>query len=229
MAYPHKRDINNYRIDGKSEHNADISILVALCLFAIIMLAALIATQNRTVLSTELTSFFIEINKERNSGFQLGPLKLGATLQSHRAKRPDGVVSVNAKGNIALSFEESGATFTVWYGGPEKQLAYRTRMSTAFEGNANEDAIDAIIKRYGSPSITSCDRRVTDGVLACNYSWWLPSDIRVDIASRVSAPIRGDNTGQIKSGTLTTMVTDTRLMGRVLRAGRPIDIYAARQ
>ena len=71
--------------------------------------------------------------------------------------------------------------------------------------------VGAIAERYGAPSLASCSKRMTNGLRDCQFSWWIPGEVRMDINSRQ------DTRGGATKLTVTTQITDTRVAGRLHR------------
>ena len=200
-----------FYVSNADKKNAEISALVALCLFSIIMLATYLMVLNYTAVTSEVTTFFTEISKSKNQRFQLGEIKLGSSLASLKKSRPDSIVGVTASGKISAAYKEGSAIYTAWYGeeGP-KDFSYRMRYDNTFS-NTDEDAIIyEISERHGAPSTNSCNARITDGMRACKFTWWLSDGVKLEVATRT--PIKSND-----SVSLTMIATDTRLKNRVNR------------
>ncbi|MCK5167534.1 MAG: hypothetical protein KAQ66_09445 [Rhodospirillaceae bacterium] len=200
-----------FLISNEDKKNADTSALMALCLFSIIMLATYLMVLNSTTVTNEVTTFFTEISKTKNQRFQLGEIKLGSSLVSLKKSRPDSVVGVTASGQITAAYKEGSAIYTAWYGeeGP-KDFSYRMRYDNTFSDTDEDAIIYEISERHGSPSTNSCNARITDGVRACKFTWWLSDGVRLEVVTRT--PIKSNN-----KINLTIIATDTRLKSRIQR------------
>ncbi len=202
-------------ISDEDKKSAETSVLMALCLFSIIMLATYLMVINYTAVTSEVTTFFTEISKNKNQRFQLGEIKLGSSLASLKKSRPDSIVGVTASGKISAAYKEGGAIYTAWYGeeGP-KNFSYRMRYDNTFS-NTDEDAIIyEISERHGTPSTNSCNARITDGVRACKFTWWLSDGVKLEVATRT--PIKSTDSAN-DSVKVAMIATDTRLKSRVNR------------
>lgn len=195
-------------LTGNGKTNADASILGMLCIFSLLMLASYIMVMNPKALSNETTSFFVELSESKNQRFQMGHIKLGSSLADLRKLRSDAIAGVTSSGNVSAIYKDGGATYSAWYGTEgSRNFSYRVRYDNNFT-NTDEDAfISEISERFGGPSTSSCNARITDGMRACKFSWWLPDAVRLDVSTRT--PIK--NTDHLK---LTIIATDTRQIGR---------------
>ncbi|MCK5444372.1 MAG: hypothetical protein KAI73_02040 [Rhodospirillaceae bacterium] len=204
---------------GQSKKDPDISALVALCLFAFLMLAALLMIKNYNGFAPKVTNFFTQIRKQQNDQFQIGDFKLGTSLASLQAKRPDVMGGVNARGQIVASYLDSGARYTAWYGRDgETIFSYRARYDTILNDIDEEAVVYEIISAHGAPSTDSCNARITDGMRACKYSWWLGKGQRLDLATRT--PTDGSDILKV-----TMIATDTRLQRRALQSPKGVNNY----
>ena len=200
-----------FLISDEDRKNADMSVLVALCLFSLILLATYLMVLNYAAVTSEVTTFFTEISKTKNQRFQLGEMKLGSSLASLKKSRPDSVVGISASGQISAAYKEGSATYSAWYGkeGP-RDFSYRMRYDNTF-ADADEDAIIyEISERHGAPSTNSCNARITDGMRACKFTWWLSDGVKLDVQTRT--PIKSND-----HVSLTIIATDTRLKSRIRR------------
>lgn len=200
-----------FLIKKDDDQKEDVSILVALCLFSLILLAAYLTVINRNMVTGEVTSFFTEISKSKNQRFQIGDMKIGSSLMSLKKIKPSAIVGVNATGQVSAQYKDGDATYTAFFGNEgSRSFSYIIRYDNVFN-NTDEDAvINEISEKYGSPSTNSCNARITDGVRACKFTWWLPDGIILDAVTRQP----------IKDGewlNLTIIATDTRLKNRIQR------------
>ena len=195
--------------DGKSDEST--SVLVALFLFSLIMLATYLMVMKYNATNNEATSFFTEISKSKNQRFQIGDMKIGASLASLKKANPSSVVGVNASGQVSAYYNDGGATYSAWYGEEDQRsFSYMVKYDNVFQ-NTDEDAVvSELSEKYGAPSTNSCNARITDGVRACKFTWWLKDGVRFDAITRKP----------IKNGdwlNLTIVATDTRLKNRAQR------------
>jgi len=190
----------------------DIVVLLAMCAFVFLVLGTFMAIKFTPGVEFKLGSFFSMIGSNGQSHYQLGNVKLGTTLNVLRQSQPNAQKAITSGGAILLSFTEGDAKYMVWYGedGPY-HIAYKARQNRIITGMSEDDYIGTIAKRYGAPSVSSCTRRITDGVRDCRFSWWMPGEIRLDLISRQN------KTASLPHLDITMIATDTRLEGRIMR------------
>ena len=201
----------SFLVSDEDKKNADMSALMALCLFSLIMLATYLMVLNYSAITGEVTTFFTEISKTKDKKFQLGEIKLGSSLASLKKSRPDSIIGVTASGKITAAYKEGSAIYSAWYGeeGP-RNFSYRMRYDNSFTDTDEDAIIYEISERHGAPSTNSCNARITDGMRACKFTWWLSDGVRLDVQTRT--PIKSNDRVN-----LTIIATDTRLKGRVQR------------
>lgn len=79
---------------------------------------------------------------------------------------------------------------------------------------SEDDYLSTIAKRYGAPSVSSCSRRITDGMRDCRFTWWMPGELRLDMNSRQDTRASSSTPRLMVS----LVATDTRLENRIRRA-----------
>ncbi|MDH3335733.1 MAG: hypothetical protein OEL50_03720 [Rhodospirillaceae bacterium] len=188
-----------------------MSTLVAMFLFSLILLAAYLMVMRYNASTVQTTSFFTEISKSKNQRFQIGDMKIGTSLKSLKKANPSSVVGVSANGQISAHYSDGSATYTAWYGeeGP-RSFSYMIKYDNVFQNTDEEAIVYELSEKYGAPSANSCNARITDGVRACKFTWWLKDGVRFDAITR--RPIK---TGDWLN--LTIVATDTRLKNRAQR------------
>jgi len=195
----------------------DITVLLAMCGFLFLVLGTFALIKFTPGLEFRLGSFFSMIGPNAQSGYQLGNVKLGTTMDVLRRSQPDAQKAITSGGAILMSFADGDAKYMVWYGedGPY-HIAYKARQNRTITGMSEDDYIGTIAKRYGAPSVSACTRRITDGIRDCRFSWWMPGEMRLDLISRQDAtdPSATTATPNLE---VTMIATDTRLEGRILR------------
>lgn len=190
----------------------DIVVLLAMCAFVLLVLGTFMAIKFTPGMEFKLGSFFSMLGSNGKSSYQLGNVKLGTTLNVLRRNQPNAQKAITSGGAILLSFADGDAKYMVWYGedGPY-HIAYKARQNRIITDMSEDEYIGTIAKRYGAPSVSSCTRRITDGVRDCRFSWWMPGEVRLDLISR--------QTGNAVAPQLdiTMVATDTRLEGKIMR------------
>jgi hypothetical protein len=192
---------------------SDILVLLGMCAFAILVLGASFVVKWLPANTINIGSLFTPHADNRDTAsFELGAVQLGTTLDHVRAQHTDIQKAITADGSITLSFFDGQDRYVVWYGedGPQ-HIAYKARQVRELRGTTEDEFIGSLAERYGAPSISTCSRRVIDGVRDCQFSWWVPGEIRMDINSRQDPR---DQTAALK---VTTQITDTRAEGRLRR------------
>lgn len=213
---PHRpRRIGRVEQSGRSMRG-DIIALLSMCAFAFLVLGAFIAV--KMVPQTELkigTLFNSYLDVRDDTSFTLGAVKLGTTIDQVRNHHEKALKGITADGSITLTFSDGADRYIVWYGenGPQ-HIAYKVRQVRELSNVTEDEFIGAIAERYGAPSLSTCSRRIVDGVRDCQFSWWIPGEVRLDINSRqdpkATQPV-------LK---ITQQITDTRQEGRLHRAAR---------
>ncbi len=193
--------------------DTDIKTLALMCLFAFFILGSFIMIKMTPGMEFKISTFFSMAGVRDHPGYQLGNVKLGTTMDILRKDHPDAYKAMAPNGAVTLSYTDTDGNYTVWYGedGPY-HIAYKARRNHTVTDTSEDEFIRNVSKRYGGPSVTSCNRRLTDGMQECKYSWWMPGELRLDVISRRDPSVaRGDMN-------VTMMATDTRLEGRIRRA-----------
>jgi len=201
-----------YKQVKRKDHRSDkdISVLFAMFLFAFLVLGTFIMIKITPGMEFKLGSFFSMVSNKPHPGHILGNVKLGTTMNVLSAQQPNAEKAIAANGAITLAFDEGDARYTVWYGedGPY-HIAYKARQHRAITGMSEDDFIGTIAQRYGAPSVSTCTRRIADGVRDCRFSWWMPGEVRLDLNSRQLI-------GSTEQRLMVTMTaTDTHLESRI--------------
>jgi hypothetical protein len=192
---------------------SDIVILLAMCTFAFLVLGAFFAIKMLPETNVKVGALFSTYFDNRDErSFTLGSVKLGTTIDQVRNRHEKAVKGVTSDGSITLAFVDGTERYIVWYGenGPQ-HIAYKARQVRELHGVTEDEFIGSIAERYGAPSLSTCSRRIVDGVRDCQFSWWIPGEIRLDINSRQDSH---STTPILK---ITQQITDTRMDGRLHR------------
>ncbi|MCW8915966.1 MAG: hypothetical protein OQK24_08950 [Magnetovibrio sp.] len=197
----------------RQEKDNDIKTLVLMCLFAFLILGSFVMIKMTPGMEFKISTFFSMAGMKERTGYQLGNVKLGTTMDVLRKDHPDAHKAMAANGAVTLSYNDTDGDYTVWYGedGPY-HIAYKARRNHTVTDLSEEEFVRNVSKRYGGPSVTSCNRRLTDAMQECQYSWWMPGELRLDMISRRDPSIPNADIN------VTMMATDTRLEGRIRRA-----------
>ncbi len=197
----------------RKQNENDIAVLFAMCVFAFLVLGTFLAVKFTPGLEFRLSAFFSVIGATDHPGYQLGNVKLGTTMDVLRQQQPDAIKGMTANGSLTLSYQDDEANYTVWYAedGPY-HIAYKARQSRVIEGMSEDDYIGSLAKRYGAPSVSTCSRRITDGMRECRFTWWMSGEVRMDLHSRQELGT------DVQRLLVTQIATDTRLEGRIRRA-----------
>ncbi len=198
----------------KKKPNAnELPMLLAMCVFSFLVLGTYAMVKFTPGMEFKLGALFSTANDRPSSAYLIGNIKLGTTMDVLRAAHPNAQKAIAPNGSITLGFADAGSTYQIWYGedGPSL-IAYKARHDQIIEGISEDDYINTLAKDYGSPSLSTCTRRTSDGVRDCRFSWWMPGDMRVDLISRQ------DQSPSPSRLMVTTITTDTRLEGRMIRA-----------
>jgi len=207
-----------YQNEPARAQRNDIFALLAMCAFAFLALGTFVTVKYFPEAHVKIGVFFNSYYDVRDeTSFKLGVVKLGTTIDDVRKRHAEAFKSVTADGAITLSFLDGEQRYTVWYGedGPY-HVAYKARQVSELTGVTEDEYIGAIAERYGAPSISTCSRRIVDGFRDCQFSWWIPGEVRLDVNSRqdprASAPVL----------TVTQQITDTRREGRLQRTAQSV-------
>ncbi|MBL4613365.1 MAG: hypothetical protein JKY27_00610 [Magnetovibrio sp.] len=197
----------------KEPRQNDIKVLLVMCAFSFLVLGSFVAIQMVPGLKFNLGSLFSTIRTNEQPGYALGNVKLGTTLDVLRERHPNAQTGISSSGVITLAFAEKDARYTVWYAedGPY-HIAYKARQNQIITDMSEDDYISSIAKRYGAPSVSSCTRRLSDGLRDCRFSWWMPGKLRLDMNSRQNP---NATTPRLM---ITLVATDTRMESRIRRA-----------
>ena len=196
---------------------SEIMVLLAMCAFAFLMLGMVVLIKllpNTDIQIGRFISGYFDVRDERS--FALGAVKLGTTIDHVRGRYKGAVKGVTQDGSLTLAFLDGADKYIVWYGedGPN-HVAYKARQTQVLRGVSEDDFVGDIAERYGAPSLASCSKRVADGLRDCQFSWWIPGEVRLDVNSRQDTHLA---TPVLK---VTSQITDTRLEGRLHRAVQP--------
>lgn len=202
--------------------NGDISTLLAMCMFAFIILGAFVAFKMLPAFEFKIGDLFVSPAAQTNHATVLGPIALGTTIDAVRESHPRAAKSVSALGATTLSFADGNDQYIVWYGDDgNDRVAFKARQSRRIVGVSEDEFVGDLAARYGAPSLASCSRRLADGMRDCHFSWWVPGQIRLDLNSRQFM-------NNLVPTLLTTMqITDTRMEGRMRRTGQRVKATAA--
>ena len=191
----------------------DIVVLMAMCAFAFLVLGAFMLIKMLPDSDIKISAFLNSYLDQRNeTSFTLGAVQLGTTIDQVRDRHAHAVKGVTADGSITLAFLDGDERYIVWYGedGP-RHIAYKARQMRELSGISEDEFIGSIAERYGAPSISTCSRRVLDGMRDCQFSWWIPGEVRMDVTSRK------DSRAENPTLNVTMQITDTRKEGRLRR------------
>jgi|GEM_PF-1331569 len=196
----------------KRHRDNDIGALFAMVVFTFLVLGTFIMIKVTPGMEFKLGSFFSMIGGSTQPNYHLGKVELGTTMDVLRTRQPDAQKTMASNGAILMSFTEEDAQFIVWYGedGPY-HTAYKVRQNRTITGMSEDEYIATFAKRYGAPSVSTCSKRITDGLRDCRFSWWMPGEVRLDMISRQS------NDAPVQRLDITLITTDTRLEGRIMR------------
>lgn len=191
----------------------DIVVLAAMCGFAFLVLGAFVLIKMLPDSELKIGAFLNSYLDQRNeTSFTLGTVQLGTTIDQVRERHGHAVKGVTADGSITMAFLDGNDRYIVWYGedGP-RHIAYKARQMRELTGISEDEFIGSIAERYGAPSISTCSRRVLDGMRDCRFSWWIPGEVRMDVTSRKDPRVANPT---LK---VTLQITDTRKEGRLRR------------
>lgn len=194
----------------------EVTMLVAMCAVLFIALGLVIAFKTLPAQDFALGKFINDyMNPRDEKVLTLGEVKLGTTVEHVRDRHQGAVKGITRDGAITLAFLDGDDRYMVWYGedGP-RHIAYKARQIREITGLSEDDMVGAIAERYGAPSLATCSKRITNGMRDCQFSWWVPGNIRMDVTSRMMAK---NGTPTLK---VTTQITDTRTAGRLRRTAQ---------
>lgn len=195
--------------------NGDISVLLAMCVFAFIILGAFLAFKMLPTFEFRIGDLFISQAAHKKDSSTLGPVQLGSTIDAVRSTHPRATKGITPSGSLTMAFADGSDQYIVWYGedGPN-HVAFKARQSRTIAGVSEDEFVGDIAGRYGAPSLASCSRRLADGMRDCHFSWWVPGKIRLDLNSRQFM------TNQVPTLKISMQITDTRMEGRMQRSGQ---------
>lgn len=191
----------------------DLAMLITLCVFAFLMLGGFVFVKMTPGVDFNIAALFSMAGVKEDPAYQLGNVRLGTTLDVLRKDFPHAYKAMSANGSVTMSFSADDGDYTVWYGedGPT-HLAYKVRQNYAADPVSEDELINAVAKRYGAPSVSTCSKRTTDRARECRYSWWLRGELRLDMITRLGLREAPTTTH------VTMMATDTRMENQVRRA-----------
>lgn len=175
-----------YKHTPERSMRSDILVLLAMCAFAFLVLGTFVAIKFMPASTLEVGQFFqSHFDKRKDPPLMLGNVQLGTTIDQVRNRHADAIKGVTANGSITMTFLDGNARYMVWYGenGP-RHVAYKARQSHTVSGVSEDEFVGGIAERYGAPSLSSCSRRIADGLRDCQFSWWIPGEVRLDVNSR---------------------------------------------
>lgn len=204
------------RRKAKPQRN-EIKVLLTMCVAAILALGTVVTLTMASGMDFNLTNFFANYGAKDKAPkeLELSGVKLGTTIDALRARHPAARKGLTTSGAITMTFQDQGLPTMVWYGenGPS-HVAYKMRQTSFITGMSEDEYVGQIVERYGAPSLASCSRRVSGGIRDCQFSWWVPGQLRLDLNSRQHIGNDREASDVLK---ITTQVTDTRLEGRFKR------------
>lgn len=209
-----------YKSEPERSVRSDIIVLLAMCSFAFLVLGAFIAFKVLPQTDVEVGAFFNSyFDKRDDKSFKLGTVQLGSSIEQVRKRHVSAIKGVTADGSVTLAFLDGNDSYMVWYGenGP-LHIAYKARQTRVITDASEDEFIGSIAERYGAPSLSTCSRRIADGLRDCQFSWWIPGEVRLDVNSRqdLHAARRADGAA-LK---VTMQITDTRAEGRLRRTAQ---------
>jgi len=211
MAYANTNP-THYKTQNK---RSDTSKLAILCLISFIALGSFAAIKMVPEGDFSLAQFFSTKKSNNKHAVELGGVELGSTIDLVRNTQPEATKSLTATGAITMAFAEKDSAYMVWYGedGPN-HVAYKARQTRIIRDMSEDEFVGQLTVKYGAPTLSSCSRRVTDGIRDCHFSWWIPKDIRLDLSSRQFS--------KSPTPTLKVMmqITDTRMDLRLQRTAQ---------
>lgn len=217
----------HHRSRRAADTRHDILMLVAMCVFAFLALGLFAGLKAMPDNGFAWSKFFPMMSeaKPAEEHFTLGRVKLGTTMDAVRAHHANAVKGVTSDGSITLAFLDKGDQYVVFYGedGPF-HVAYKARQSRELTGVSEDEFVGNIVKRYGAPSLSTCSRRLAGGFRDCQFSWWIPGELRLDVNSRQEMGANAD-AAKLK---VTVQLTDTRLDSRIHSAARAASQVKAR-
>jgi len=207
--------ISHPQMNKHRKGNGDISVLLAMCMFAFIILGAFVAFKMLPTFEFKIGDLFISQAAYKKDSTTLGPVQLGSTIDAVRSTHPRATKSKTSSGSITMSFADGSDQYIVWYGedGP-KHVAFKARQNREIAGVSEDEFVGDLAGRYGAPSLASCSRRLADGMRDCHFSWWIPGQIRLDLNSRQYM------TNEVPTLKISMQITDTRMEGRMQRTGQ---------
>ena len=212
-AYP--RHVQPYA--REKAPRSDIKMLLGMCVVAMVALGAIVSLGMLDKSGFNIGKFFTPVEgQEEAQTFSLSNIKLGTTMDDLLVLHPRARQGVSSDGAVTMTFQDKGMPTAVWYGNYKGQrVAYKMRQASVVSGVSEDEYIGQIVERYGAPSLASCSRRVSDGMRDCQFSWWIPGELRLDINSRQDMYASAQSGSLLK---ITTQVTETRLAGHMRRS-----------
>ncbi len=195
-----------------------MAILVVICVVTLLALAAFLSYKVYGATPAPWQSIISEL-RSRSAAFTVGRVTLGMTPAQVRRVHADVSTAIGKDGSEVAAFQHEGGRYTVSFLRPsEGHKAYRIRYHQAFEGSEEGAIHESLMRSFGMPSASHCDRGGIAADKACRLRWWAGDGVAVEAGTRVikSFPVRSRTE-------LTVTATDTRLEGRQrrVRLARP--------
>ncbi|MBL4692098.1 MAG: hypothetical protein JKY92_02070 [Magnetovibrio sp.] len=160
--------------------------------------------------SMMVTNIFSFSSFSKTNAVSLGGVELGSSLDSFRDQQPQATSDLTRFGSLTMTFADLDSAYRIWYGEDgQNTVAYKARQSRVIDGISEDEFVGQLSMEYGPPSLSSCSRRVMDGIRDCHFSWWVPDNVRIDLNSR---QIKKSSGPQIQ---ITLQITDTRMNMRL--------------
>ena len=197
----------------RHQDTKDLGILAVICLVSLLALAAFVSYTVYGATPAPWQTVIAEL-RQRNAAFTVAGATLGMTPAEMRHIHPDMSSTVGRDGSEKAAFRHQGGRYTVWFLRPSQgHKAYRIRYQEAFEGSEEQAVHDSLMRAFGMPTASDCDRGGVTADKACRFRWWVGDGVAVDAGTQVvkSFPVRSQTS-------VTVMATDTRLEGRQRRA-----------
>jgi hypothetical protein len=211
----------HYKVKNDRNTRSDIVILLTMCTFAFVIFGAGLALKMTPTSVFNFSALFSSHStKHVDATTTLGPVKLGSSLDEVRKLYEHAFKGITADGSITLAFMDGNDHYIVWYGedGP-LHIAYKIRQTRILNGVSEDDYIGSIAERYGAPSMSTCSKHFSDGLRDCQFSWWVPGEVRLDVNSRQDTH---DTKQRLK---ITRQITDSRLEGRFIRTAQRTSVH----
>jgi len=212
MAYQQPQ-LTRYKTNKK---RSDTSTLAILCLCSFVALGAFVGIKMAPDSGFSLSQFFtIAAPSQKNEAVMLGGIELGSSMDSALKTHPGAAKSITSSGAITMAFGDKDTHYIVWYGENKNQtVAYKARQNRTLVGITEDEFVGNLTTKFGPPSLSSCSRRIENGLRDCHFSWWIGNDIRLDLTSRQFT------NRAIPKLKITLQTTDTRMALRLQRSAK---------